>query len=236
MVEKMLLDKSIAVMQPKIFMMGQDNILDNAGTFLTKTGFLEHWGYGEKDRQEFSEEKDIFSAKGACMLIDRKVIEKVGLFDSDFGSYFEESDFCWRVRLAGKRVIYFPDVYIFHKVGFTSKRLSVIQINYHSLKNRLVSLIKNLGTINLVLVGFVHTTILIGLGIYYIVKFEFAKSGMIWKALWWNLIHLPGTLKKRKKIQKMRKVDDIIIFKEVGKPLNLIKMFSHFIKVEKNFK
>jgi len=39
---------------------------------------------------------------GGCILFaHRKVIEKVGLFDEKFGSYFEDADYCLRAKAAG---------------------------------------------------------------------------------------------------------------------------------------
>src|SRR5690606_37132848 len=130
-----------------------------AGSFLTKTGFLQHWGFGEKDSEEFDKEKIIFSAKGACLLSPKSVIDKVGLFDDTFVSYFEETDYRWRVWLAGYKVLYSPVTSIEHKVGMTSKRMNQIDINYNSYKNRIRSLIKNLSFLNLIKIGSIHIVI-----------------------------------------------------------------------------
>ena len=146
LVNRIEADGQIGIIQPKIFLMDRPGYLDNAGSYLTKIGFLDHWGFNQKNSSEFSKEKEIFSAKGACMLIRRSVIDKVGLFDSDFISYFEESDFCWRVWMQGYRVLFYPNAKIYHKLGFTIRRLGALELNYHYYKNRICSLIKNLET------------------------------------------------------------------------------------------
>lgn len=229
-------DKKLGVVQPKIKVMDKKDRLDNSGTFLTKTGFLEHWGYMEKDGKEFNKEKYIFSAKGACMLTKREVIDKVGLFDKDFGSYFEESDFCWRAWLAGWKVKYIPNTYIYHKVGFTSKKMSQIDVNYVSLKNRICSFCKNLDQKNLFLILGTHIIIIIGLGVYYLIKLEFSKSSMVFRALSWNITNIDKTRKKRYKVQKLRTKKDDEIFKYFMHKVDWSKQFSHFRKVEANFK
>jgi hypothetical protein len=38
----------------------------------------------------------------------------------------------------------------------------------------------------------------------------------VWRALWWNLKHLPETLSKRRTVQTMRKCHDKEIFKNSG--------------------
>ncbi len=41
---------------------------------------------------------------GSCMVISKKVIERIGYFDERYGMYYEDVDFCYRARLAGFRV------------------------------------------------------------------------------------------------------------------------------------
>lgn len=234
-VERMAKQPEAGVAQPKIFLMEKVGYLDNTGSFITKTGFLKHEGFLEKDSARFNKEKIIFAAKGACMFIKRDVIEKVGLFDKDFFAYFEESDFCWRVWLTGYKIIYFPDAYIYHKLGATSKKMNQFSINYHSLKNRLASLIKNLESYNLLLVLVPHLIILGIITLYYLFDLRFDKTKMVIKALWWNVINLHTLIKKRKEIQKYRILSDREIFRKVGRKVSIFSMFKHFREVEKNF-
>lgn len=237
MVERMERDPSIGAMQPKLKLMDKPTHLDNAGTFLTKTGFLKHWGFMERDRREFEKEREIFSAKGACLLTKKEAIKAAGgLFDDDFVSYFEDSDFCHRVWLAGYRVIFYPETFIYHKVGYTSKRMSQIGINYNSLKNSVAAYFKNLGTTSLLTILLPHLFLITGLGFYYVFRFRFDKARMVFGALTWNIINLQKNIRKRKKIQRLRVVSDTEIFKHVLRKVDFLGLFSHFLKVEANFK
>ena len=236
LVKRALLDEQIAVVQPKILMMDKQNHLDNAGGFLTKIGFLEHRGFGEKDGKQFSQETEIFTAKGACMLIRKEAILKTGLFDPDFFSYFEETDFCWRAWLAGYKVLYYPKAKIYHKVGFTIKRLDVGNINYHYYKNRISSLIKNLQTKNLVVVLPSHLFISVGIATVFLLRGQWKSSFMIFRAIIWNLIYISKTLSKRSKIQKVRVIKDIEIFEKFLKPINWQKFWGDFRRVEQDIK
>ncbi|MDD5172640.1 MAG: glycosyltransferase family 2 protein [Patescibacteria group bacterium] len=51
---------------------------------------------------------------GASLMIKKEVFEKVGLFDERYFAYFEDVDFCRRVREAGFKVIYFPQTQMIH--------------------------------------------------------------------------------------------------------------------------
>ena len=210
--------------------------LDNCGSFLTKIGFLHHWGFNEKERKEFDNEREIFSAKGACMLIRREVIDKIGLFDNDFFAYFEESDFCWRVWLGGWRVLFYPKAQIYHKLGFTIRRLSARELNYHYYKNRICSLIKNLETESMWVILTLHIIISFGISLAFLAKFLPQNSFMIIHALFWNILNLPKTLKKRALIQKMRVISDKEIFKNLMYPVNLKKFISDFGRVGEDIK
>lgn len=232
MVEKMEGDPTLGVIQPKIYLMDKVGYLDNAGSFLTRIGFLHHWGFMEKDSPEFSKEREIFSAKGACMLIKKSVIDKVGLFDKDFFSYFEESDFCWRVWLAGYKVIFYPKAVIYHKLGFTIRRLDVSNINYHYYKNRICSLIKNLGPKNLLPVLFLHLFISIGIAFIFLLRLKFESAYMVVKAISWNIAHLSNTLQKRSEVQGMRSVGDKFLFQNLSAPVNVRQYWNDFRRVE----
>lgn len=236
MVEKMEMDKTIGVMQPKIKMMDNPGLLDNSGSYLTYTGFLMHRGYGAKDSKKFDQQEFIFSAKGACLMARKSIIDKVGLFDDDFVSYMEESDFCFRVWLLGYKVLYYPKTFINHKVGFSYSKKNVIEVNFNSFKNRILMLIKNLNTLNLILVLVPHILIVLGLGVFYLIKLQFSKASMIFRAIGWNIININKTLIKRSRIQKIRKVRDRVIFKYIMKKIDISEMFKHFLKVEANFR
>lgn len=234
MVEKMEGEKDLGVVQPKIMMMDNPGYLDNAGSFLTWIGFLDHWGFGRKDGEEFSEEKEIFSAKGACMLIRREVVEKVGLFDEDYVSYFEESDFCWRVWLGGYRVLFFPKVKIFHKVGFTIKRMDVWGNNFHYYKNRICSLLKNLEVPNLLVILPLHLVVSMGIAMAFALRGHLRNSLIVFKAMWWNLVSIPSTLRKRREVVKIRVVGDREIFAKLMRRIDLGRYWNDFRRVERD--
>jgi GT2 family glycosyltransferase len=241
LVAKMEIDSTIGVMQPKILISDNPKYLDNAGSFITKIGFLRHWGFQMKDSKEFDNETEVFAAKGACMILRTDVIAKVGLFDPDFFMYFEESDFCWRVWLAGYKVLYYPKTFIYHKVGFSIKRQSVSELNYHYYKNRIASLIKNLDGFNVLWIVPLHVVLSLGIAFVFLVRGSFSNSLIILKAIGWNVVNIDKTLKKRGKVQKLREVTDQHIFDTVGRKVNIIKLllfkdpfFKDFKRIEKD--
>lgn len=56
----------------------------------------------------------------ACgLLIKRACLERIGLFDEQFFMYYEDLDFCWRLRAAGYHLIVDPRAQMWHMVAAT---------------------------------------------------------------------------------------------------------------------
>ncbi|HQA64130.1 MAG TPA: glycosyltransferase family 2 protein [bacterium] len=74
---------------------------------------------------DYSTEQEVEQVMGAFMLIKKEVFDKVGLFDEKFFIWFEEVDLCRRVRQAGYKIWYTPNLKIIHYGGasFTQQKL-----------------------------------------------------------------------------------------------------------------
>jgi GT2 family glycosyltransferase len=56
---------------------------------------------------------------GACLLVRREAADAVGLFDERFFLFSEDTDWCYRFRLAGWKVLFCPDADAVHVGGAT---------------------------------------------------------------------------------------------------------------------
>ncbi|MDO4300492.1 MAG: glycosyltransferase family 2 protein [Clostridia bacterium] len=63
------------------------------------------------------ETNEVDSVSGAFMLIPKRVIGKVGLFDESIFMYGEDIDLCYRIKRAGFKVVYYADVSMTHLKG-----------------------------------------------------------------------------------------------------------------------
>jgi N-acetylglucosaminyl-diphospho-decaprenol L-rhamnosyltransferase len=59
---------------------------------------------------------------GACMLVRREAVDTVGLFDEDYFMFSEETDWCYRFRQAGWKVLFYPGAEFVHVGGATTKQ------------------------------------------------------------------------------------------------------------------
>jgi GT2 family glycosyltransferase len=69
------------------------------------------------------EAMDVDWSTGAFLILRREALAKTGLFDPDFFLYSEEVDLCRRVKAAGDRVYYWPDIVVTHIGGATTKQM-----------------------------------------------------------------------------------------------------------------
>ena len=191
--------------QPKIQWMRDPTRLDSVGDWLTWTGLLHHRGYLAPD--DLGEEPmDIFAAKGACMMFRASLLEKIGVFDENYWSYFEETDLCWRTWLSGHRVCLVPTAVVQHLLAGTSRDATSYIVSYHAFKNRIHSMIKNFGGWTLVRVLPVHLVICAGLTLLYSLRGQHDKARAIVGALSWNVRSIRGTWQQRSYIQNQIRV------------------------------
>ena len=59
---------------------------------------------------------------GACLLVRGQAADTVGLFDEDFFMFSEETDWCYRFRQAGWKVLFFPGAEFVHVGGATTSQ------------------------------------------------------------------------------------------------------------------
>ncbi len=71
--------------------------------------------------------KEVDWLMGSALITSKKAIEKVGLMDSRFKMYMEDTDWCRRFWENGYKVIYFPLSRMYHYHGRGSAGKSVLQ-------------------------------------------------------------------------------------------------------------
>jgi GT2 family glycosyltransferase len=61
---------------------------------------------------------------GAFMIIRKPILDSIGLFDPAFFLYYEEVDLCRRIRAAGHKIAYWPELTIIHIGGASTASFS----------------------------------------------------------------------------------------------------------------
>lgn len=174
--------------------------IDNLGVSVHKTGL----GINRKNPK-----KDIlFGPSGGCAaftvnclkLIHQKTNE---YFDPNYFCYAEDVDLAWRGLLLGFKPKYIDNAICYHKGGATSGGNFNKFIMYHTLRNQLFNLVKNMPTG----LFFRYSLQIIGFQIALLIRYLFSsKIGTLLSVYKDFFKYLPSLIKKRKIIQKTRKI------------------------------
>jgi len=156
MIEVVEKDKSIGVCGSKII--GFNNLIQTKGNYLNFLGTPIHRGRGIPNKYD-NEIKEVFWVSTCSILIRRNILEKLKyLFDPSYFVYYEDTDFCWRVNLAGYKVVYVPKSVVWHR---HKKEVTSYSI-FVTYKNKIISFRKNLRTPikQILLMGIIVRTLL----------------------------------------------------------------------------
>ena len=102
-------DKQIGCANPKIITDGSDKSISKLKCF----GLIPYTvSEGEPDY-----------ANGCAMILNRKALAEVGLFDMSLGMYFEDVDLSLRMKKAGYKIGFISKAIVWHKGGASVKKI-----------------------------------------------------------------------------------------------------------------
>lgn len=142
-------DKSIGACQPKILSFNNPELFEYAGA---SGGWIDILGYPfsrgrifdvcEKDNGQYNNAEPIFWASGAAMFVRATTYHELGGLDASFFAHQEEIDLCWRMQLAGYRIMSCPQSLVYHVgAGTLPRGGKKVFLNF---RNNLMMLCKNL--------------------------------------------------------------------------------------------
>jgi GT2 family glycosyltransferase len=118
------------------------NVVNNAGTELVDRGYGADRGYLAPDDGRYDAESDVFAWSGGAVLLRRRYLDEVGLFDERLFLYYEDLELSWRGRRAGWRYRYVPTSTVRHLHAATTGRESPAK-RYFDERNRLLVLTRH---------------------------------------------------------------------------------------------
>ena len=127
-------NKKIAICQSLLLKF--DESIDSSGDFIDRLGVV----YNSKT--VINKEREISSARGACMLIKKNIFDELGGFDKQFFVSFEDVDLGWRTWIKGYKVMLAPKSIVYHLGGQTFKKIKS-DLAFHGFKNQLSMKITN---------------------------------------------------------------------------------------------
>jgi GT2 family glycosyltransferase len=218
----------VGVVQGKMLLPRFGNSLDVCGSFLTALGMPYHYGFQKPDGPKYQHSFPVFSGKGAFLMFRREVVERVGgfLFDEDFFCYYEETDFCHRVWLAGYEVHFVPGPPVYHLMGATAGSPQGSFVLRHYLRNMAFSLLSNLSFSSRLRILPVFFGMLCASMLACGLRLKPAQLAAHWAAISYCVTHWAKIRARRRLVESLRRQPDRAVFDKVLRTPHL----EYFIK------
>ena len=209
LVKEIVSNDEIAVVQPKIKKLSDRRILACCGNLVIRyCGWTFALGAGQIDRGQFDHPINICLG-GAAFLIQRRVVEEIGLFDSKFFINFEDTDLSLRVWLSGYKIAFVPQAVVYHHISGSWSKFTLGYRHRLSTRNCLRMMMKNYNSSALPANIVASLLLMTGLGLWLLVRNRDSSflDGLL-HSVFWNSANLGDTISERRSVQGRRKVTD----------------------------
>jgi GT2 family glycosyltransferase len=204
--------EGVGIVGPKILDWDQPRVLREIGLSTDRFGYpyspLED---GEIDQGQYDRIREVLYVSSCAMLVSKDAWARIGPPDERLSPAQEDLDFCWRARLAGFRVLMTPKAVARHRgAGGRGEREATMpaRLRYHTERVALASLLKNYGLLTLVwILPLYFVQGLVRVAVFAATR-RFQDAYQVLAAWAWNVVHLPGTLRRRVRVQAVRSVPD----------------------------
>ncbi len=147
LVDAMETNKDAGMISPKIKYFDQPDIIQYAGFsgmnyYTARTTCI---GQGARDTGQFETAvTETGFIHGAAMMVRREAIETAGRMAENYFLYYEEMDWCERIRRAGYKILIEPRAVIYHKESVSVGSTSGLK-EYFMNRNRILFVRRNCG-------------------------------------------------------------------------------------------
>ena len=192
LVEKLEQNPGIGAVSPKIKFYYQPDTIQYAGyTPIGKVTMRNSAiGYWEKDRGQYNKDCETAYAHGAAMMVPMHVVKEIGLMSYIFFLYYEEADWCARIKQAGYKIYYVGNSYILHKESVSTGKLSALKIYYQN-RNRIVFMRRSQSGRDFYMALIYQLLIAIPKNAFkFLLKGKVANFLAYYRAIGWHITHL----------------------------------------------
>jgi GT2 family glycosyltransferase len=194
-------------------------VLDWGGRVLREVGFsTDRFGYphspledGEIDQGQYDAPREVLFVSSAAMLVARTALDRVGAPDDRLAPARDDLDFCWRIRLAGYRVLVTPRAVAVHRMARERGERSGAprpRPRYETERAAIAAILVNCRLVTLAWILPLYGIQGLGRLVLYLLGRRFDRAGEVLGAWGWNIAHFPGTISRRLRAQGTRRVSD----------------------------
>lgn len=143
-VEYLEVNKEVAFVGPIVLEYTNDIVQSSGGRVLVKKGSMEQINTGKK-RDEIECEIDCDYISGACMVFKTKLLQSQGYIPENYFLFYEETEWCYRVKKNGYRNVCINSTYIRHKGSISINQVDGLNA-YLMARNRIVFYRRNIAS------------------------------------------------------------------------------------------
>ncbi len=107
-------------------------------------------GFHQFDLSGINRKRECDWVAGTCLLTKRKLFLNLGGFDEEYFFYFEDIDFCLRLKDAGLKLLYTPKAIAHHGYGRTTFKEKMEKIFFYGYRSRWRCLFKNASPLQII--------------------------------------------------------------------------------------
>jgi len=203
-------DPEVAICGSRIVDARDRNTVQQLGVMVDKFGFGIYILHLNRDIQE------VFMVSATALAVKRGVFNLVGGLDEEFFIFEEDLDFCWRVRLAGYKVMVNSRSSVYHTGGSAiqggfpgnGQFITTPLRRYLSERNTLQTLLKNYHMKNIL----VRVPPYLGMNLIEIAMFSLLREidgiTAYLRSLYYNVVNFKRTWQKHVEVDRTRRIDD----------------------------
>jgi len=135
-------DPEIGVVGPLVYHHDEPNVIQSAGGLLGNYWQSQHLGKNELDHGQYIDPHHVEWISGCAIMVRGKAIELAGMLDQNYFMYWEETEWCIRIRRVGWKVMHVPQAKIWHK-GVRRNYQPTPSFTYYGTRNHLLTLSKH---------------------------------------------------------------------------------------------
>ena len=151
------------------------------------TGRGKRIGFNEEDKGQYNRNYRTDLTHGAAMIVPKKVVDRVGKMHEQYFLYYEELDWCTRIKNNGFEAYYIGETYVIHKESVSVGIESPLKTYYMS-RNRILYLRRNsygLYKVSSIVFYCIFGTLKSSVVFLYFRKINLLKN--LWRGVLWHL-------------------------------------------------
>ena len=228
---------NVSSVQPKIKNYYKKKYFDYAGA---SGGFIDYLVYPfcrgrifetiEKDNNQYDDNYQVFWTSGTAFITRKKTFDLLSGFDEKLFCHMEEIDYCWKNYLIGYKSYVIPQSVVYHK-GAQSLKYDSYYKKYLNHRNSIILLLTNFELHRSIKYFFLRFFLEILSSIYELFRLKPMHFLIHYKTFIYLFFNFSYLFKRRKFIQKIRKVDDFkIINSDILLRKSIVKDYFLFNK------